>query len=102
MILGRADMQAHTQGGESPVYLPGVSSWQDPGHLYLRQKTAMPACSSIWYDPDDEMLSILFFIQGNIVSSLAKEQFDKNGTTDYCPLPKAPFLSEIQPGAYSI
>ena len=26
---------------------------------------------------DDEMLSILFFIQVNISSSLAKEQFDK-------------------------
>lgn len=26
---------------------------------------------------DDEMLSILFFIQANILSSWAKEQFDK-------------------------
>lgn len=46
------------------------------------------------------MLSILFFIQVNISSSVAKEQFDKMAQLFIAKKP--PFSSEIQPGAHSI
>lgn len=53
-----------------------------------------------YHHSDDEMLSILFFIQVNISSSVAKEQFDK--MVQLFIAKKTPFSSEIQPGAHSI
>lgn len=41
---------------------------------FLEYKTYI---ANMKHHSDDEMLSILFFIQVNILSSLAKEQFDK-------------------------
>lgn len=76
MIFGRATMHTRVVGHplSSVRYLvkgifpfPFIISWNTKKYIANTKR----------HHSDDEMFSIMFFIQQNILSSLAKEQFDK-------------------------
>lgn len=76
MILGRDNMHAHMVGHpfSSVCKLSCEGNFYIYFYNFLEYKTYIANMKPHSYD---EMLSILFFIQVNILSSLAKEQFDK-------------------------